>query len=433
MIFLASANELGQNASGGNLRSASFPNSDDGFYFTWQIRLMEYALTFISGFAVATTFVGFYFLRQQNLLKGQLSAKDTEFQLLKMQTDQTQKSSDLMAEKFELLASRIFEDKSHRFQDQSLKNLTLLLEPFKERLKDFEKKVEDSYSQERTERGSLRGELQQLMQLNLKMSSEAESLTKALRGDNRAQGAWGEMILESILEKSGLRKDSEYYVQGIESSLKNEDGAPIRPDVIINLPEGKHLIVDSKVSLTAYDQYVNSDANVDKEKFAKLHSESLKRHVDLLAAKKYHTADKLISPDFVVLFMPLESAFAVALKFRPDLQQEAWDKRVAIVSPTTLLVTLKMVSALWKTERQERNAQEIAEKGGLLYDKFVGLITDLEMMGKKFDDAKNSYDGVMSKLKDGRGNLLRQVDQLRELGVKSSKRLSLESIKDSLP
>ncbi len=398
--------------------------------FPWQTKRMEFTLFFITGFTLATLLIGFIAYRANNQLKAQLFAKDTELQVLKGQTEQNQKNSELMAEKFELLASRIFEEKSTRFQSQSVKDLSQLLEPFKERLKDFEKKVEDSYSQERTERGTLRGELQQLMQLNLKMSNEAESLTKALRGDNRTQGAWGEMILESILEKSGLRKGVEYLVQGIESSLKNEDGTIIRPDVIIHLPEGKHIIIDSKVSLTAYDQYVNSESNEDKERFAKLHSDSLKRHVDLLAAKKYHTADKLISPDFVILFMPLEPAFAVAFKVRPELQQEAWDKRIAIVSPTTLLVTLKMVSALWKTERQERNAMEIAEKGGALYDKFVGLVTDLELMGKKFDDAKNSYDGVMSKLKDGRGNLLRQVDQLRELGVKASKRLAIESSKD---
>ena len=360
-------------------------------------------------------------------LQMELQLAQTQLQMMQTQHQQEQANGDRLSQKFELLANRIFEDKSHRFQDQSLKNLGLLLEPFKERLKEFEKKVEDSYSQERTERGSLRGELQQLMQLNLKMTSETETLTKALRGDNKTQGNWGEMILENLLERSGLRKGVEYFAQGIESALKNEDGQNIRPDVIINLPEGKHIILDSKVSLTAYDQYVNSEDDATKERMAKTHAESLKRHVDTLSAKKYETADKLESQEFVLLFMPLESAFALALKVRPELQAEAWEKRVAIVSPTTLLVTLKMVAALWKTERQERNAKDIAEKGGLLYDKFVGLVSDLEMIGKKFDEAHKAYDGAMSKLKDGRGNLLRQVEQLRELGVKNSKSLNLDN------
>jgi len=382
---------------------------------------LTFLALFLAGFGFGALVLGVLAFRY----KTKAVATSMELTLLKSQLEQSQKGSDLMAEKFELLAARIFEEKSTRFQDQNLKNIGILLEPFKDRLKEFEKKVEDSYSTERTERGSLRGELQQLMQLNLKMSNEAESLTKALRGDNRTQGAWGELILESILEKSGLRKGQEYTVQGLDLALKNEEGSQIKPDVIIHLPEGKHIIVDSKVSLTAYDQYMNCEDKDEREKLAKLHLDSLRRHVEQLSAKKYHTADKLISPDFVILFMPLEPAFALAMRLRPELQQEAWDKRIAIVSPTTLLVTLKMVSALWKTERQERNALEIAEKGGQLYDKFAGLVSDLENMGKKIEDAQKSYESVMSKLKDGRGNLLRQVDQLRELGVKTSKQLKI--------
>jgi DNA recombination protein RmuC len=387
----------------------------------------QFFFGFFTAAAILGLFCGFYLFR----MKKQVLTREAEILVLKGQLEHGQKSGDLMADKFELLASRIFEEKNSRFLDQSMKNIASALDPFKERLKDFEKKVEDSYSTERSERSSLKGELQQLMQLNLKMSSDAESLTKALRGDNRTQGAWGEMILESILEKSGLRKGEEYVVQGLESNqIKNEDGTIIRPDVIINLPDNKHIIIDSKVSLTAYDHYINSELAEDRDRHAKAHTESLRRQMESLSSKKYHTADKLISPDFVILFMPLEPAFALAMKMRPELQQDAWDKRVALVSPTTLLVTLKMVSALWKTERQERNAQEIAEKGGQLYDKFVSLISDLEGMGKKIEDTQKTYENVMSKLKDGRGNLIRQVDQLRELGVKASKRLQLESTKE---
>jgi len=327
-------------------------------------------------------------------------------------------------ERFEALAGRVLDDRVSRLQELQTQGLGQMLEPFRERLKDFERKVEESYNAERSERGSLRGELNKLLELNLRMSSEAENLSRALRGDTRTQGAWGEGILENILERSGLRKGEEYIVQAAEMSLRNELGQPIRPDVIVRLPENRHLIVDSKVSLTAYAQYMNCDDPIEQEALAKQHADSVKRHIDGLAAKKYQTADQLNSPDFVILFMPLEPAFALAMRKRPEIQQEAWEKQIAIVSPTTLLVTLKMVAAIWKTERQERNALEIAERGGLLYDKFVGFVGDLEQVGRKFDEAQKSYAGAMGKLRDGKGNLLNQVELLRELGVKTNKRLA---------
>jgi len=379
---------------------------------------IEFLLGFVLGSIIVGGFAFFFF-------KGKLQAKESELLLAKLQVEQTQSLSQQMSEKFELLASRIFDEKTAKFQDQSIQNLTFLLDPFKERLKDFEKKVEESYSTERTERGSLRGELSKLIELNLKMSTEAESLTRALRGDNKTQGAWGELVLENILEKSGLRKGEEYTVQATDFSLRNEDGQPIRPDVIIHLPDDKHIIVDSKVSMTAYDAYMSSMKQEDQDKWAKAHTDSIKRHVDGLANKKYHTADKLTTTDFVILFIPLESSFALAMKYRPELQQEAWEKRIAIVSPTTLLVTLKMVAALWKTERQEKNALEIAKKGGMLYDKFVGLVTDLEGLGKKLDDAQKAHGQVMNKMKEGRGNLFNQVETLRELGAKAEKKLQI--------
>jgi len=375
---------------------------------------------FIGAIAVG----GFIYLKFKNLLL----VKDSELAIAKLQAEQTQNLSQQMGDKFELLASRIFDEKTTRFQDQSIKNLGVLLDPFKDRLKEFEKKVEESYSTERTERGSLRGELTKLMELNIKMSTEAESLTRALKGDTKTQGAWGELVLENVLERSGLRKDQEYTLQAVDFSLRNEDGQPIRPDVIVHLPENKHIIIDSKVSMTAYEAYASSARPEDQEKWAKSHTDSIKRHVDSLAAKKYHTATDLTTTDFVILFMPLESAFALAMKFRPELQQEAWEKRIAIVSPTTLLVTLKMVAALWKTERQEKNALEIAKKGGQLYDKFVGLVTDFETLGKKLDDAQKSHHQVMNKMKEGKGNLFTQVENLRELGAKTEKRLQIESL-----
>ncbi|PIS10545.1 MAG: DNA recombination protein RmuC [Bdellovibrio sp. CG10_big_fil_rev_8_21_14_0_10_47_8] len=373
----------------------------------------------------------FLFLRQQMFqLRESHFQKEQEVLDLRMQTTrlEAQKKDfeelhQQMTDRFELLASKLFEEKSHRMNDQNMKNLTTLLEPFKERLKDFEKKVEETYSTERAERGSLRGELSKLMELNIRMSSEAQNLTKALKGDNKVMGNWGEMILENILERSGLRKGEEYTVQGTDMGLKSESGRDLRPDVIINLPEGKHIIVDSKVSLKDYDAYIEAESPELKEQCAKAHVDSLKRHIDGLSEKKYHAAEGLLSPDFVILFMPIEPAFALAFKYRPDLLQMAWDQNIALVSPTTLLTTLRTVSAIWKQERQERNAMEIAKRGGMLYDKFASLVEDLDDLGGKIQGVQKSHSQVMNKLSEGSGNLIRQVEMLKELGAKAEKKL----------
>ena len=329
----------------------------------------------------------------------------------------------VLAEKFELISHRLLEETTKKLSDHSQRNLSTVIDPFKERLKDFESKVENFYAQERADKGSLRGELTRLMDLNLKMTLEAENLTKALKGDNKAQGNWGEMILENILSNSGLRKDEEYILQGTDLSLKNDEGQSIRPDVIIKLPESKHLIVDSKVSLVAYEAYCQADDETMKLKFAKAHVESLRQHIRGLAAKKYHSADQLISPDFVMLFMPIEPAFALAFKMDPSLMHEAWDKRVALVSPTTLLTTLKTVATIWKQERQERNALEIAKRGGALYDKFVTVVQDFEGMGDQITRLGKSHEQLMSKMSQGTGNVIRQVEMLRELGAKADKKI----------
>jgi DNA recombination protein RmuC len=346
---------------------------------------------------------------------------------LKMQSELNQQlSQDLsqqMSLRFEAMATRFFEEKAAKLSDQNVKDLGTLLEPFKERLKDFEKKVEEAYATERSERGSLRGELSKLMELNLRMSSEAENLTKALKGDNKTMGNWGEMILENILERSGLRKGEEYVIQGTDLALRNNDGQVIRPDVIVNLPDNKHIIVDSKVSLLAYENYSQAETTEQREAAAKLHVESLKRHIDGLSAKKYSSSEQLSTPDFVILFMPIEPAFALAFKYKPDLLQYAWDKNVALVSPTTLLTTLRTVAAIWKQDRQEKNALEIARRGGQLYDKFASLVEDLEDLGKKIEATQKSHGHVMSKLNEGTGNLIRQVEMLRELGAKAEKKL----------
>lgn len=378
---------------------------------------MTNTFTFIVGFMLGGTLIGafvYYFLKIQ-MKQIQMDKANSELFY--------QQVSSQMSDKFEALASKIFEEKSDRFSDQNLKSLAVLIEPFKERLKDFEKKVEETYSTERAERGSLRGELSKLMELNIRMSSEAQNLTKALKGDNKIMGNWGEMILENILERSGLRKGEEYILQGTNMGLKNDQGQDIKPDVIVHLPDGKHIIIDSKVSLKDYDTYIQSESNEDKELAAKAHVVSLKNHIDGLSQKKYYSSEKLISPDFVILFMPIEPAFALGFKYKPDLMQYAWEKNIALVSPTTLLTTLRTVSAIWKQERQERNALEIARRGGALYDKFAALVEDLNDLGTKLNTVQKTHAQVMNKLSEGTGNLLRQVDMLKELGAKAEKKL----------
>lgn len=394
--------------------------------------MTELILGLLVGALAAGLAVFFVFRNKVASFQSLLESKQQEIESLKVkaanlegQKKDYETLSTQMTEKFESLASKIFEDKSTKFSDQNLRSLTTLLEPFKERLKDFEKRVEETYSSERAERGTLRGEINKLFDLNIKMSTEAENLTRALKGDNKLMGNWGEMILENILEKSGLRRNEEYTVQGSELGLKNDSGKDIRPDVIVHLPDGKHIIIDSKVSMLAYEEYVQA-APEKQEGFAKAHVESLKQHINGLSAKKYHSADGLITPDFVILFMPIEPAFALAFKHKPDLLQFAWEKNVALVSPTTLLTTLRTVAAIWKQERQERNALDIAKRGGALYDKFVGLVEDLDQLGQKIEGMQKAHTTVMSKLNSGPGNLIRQVEMLQELGAKAEKKMPIK-------
>lgn len=325
-----------------------------------------------------------------------------------------------MTLQFENLAQKIFEEKSNKFSDQNYKQLSTLLDPLKERIKDFEKKVEDTYSQERYERGHLKGEISKLIELNTTMSKEAHNLVLALKGENKTQGNWGELILENILERSGLRKGEEYLTQ---ETVRGPEGEMLRPDVIVKLPDGKHLIVDSKMTLNAYEAYSSAIDEIQKDKAGLQHIESLKRHINELSEKKYHLADQIISPDFVILFMPLEPAFALAFQLKPDLFTSAWEKHIAIVSPTTLLATLRTVSYSWKQDRQQKNALEIAKSGGNLYDKFVGIVNDLDQLGKKIKSLTESHESVMSKISTGKGNLISQVEKLKELGAKAEKSL----------
>ncbi|MFN3454841.1 MAG: DNA recombination protein RmuC [Pseudobdellovibrio sp.] len=373
---------------------------------------------FIAGAALAGFIV-------YSKMKIQLEIWRNKYDLEKQTSEQYQKNinehQNKMTLQFENLAQKIFDEKSNKFSDQNQKQLSNLLDPLKERIKDFEKKVEDTYSQERSERGHLRGEISKLIELNQSMSKEAHNLVVALKGENKTQGNWGELILENILERSGLRKGEEYFTQ--ETLKSSEDERILRPDVIVKLPDGKHLIVDSKVTLAAYEAYSSAESEEEREQQSLAHVESLKRHVNGLSEKKYHLAEQIISPDFVMLFMPLEPAFALAFKLKPDLFEQAWAKNIAIVSPTTLLATLRTVSSLWKQDRQQKNAFEIAKRGGELYDKFAGIVKDLETLGDRLSTVNKSHADIMSKVFQGRGNLISQVEKLKELGAKADKTL----------
>ncbi len=358
-------------------------------------------------------------VREKSDLLAQVQNFQAKYDTLKSQGDDL---SSTMKTEFKLMAQTLLEEKSNRFLDLNQKNMFGLLEPLKERLKDFEKKVDEVYAAEGRERGMLRGELNKLIELNMTMSQEARNLTQALKGENKTQGNWGELVLESILEKSGLRAGHEFITQGEGMQLKGENGQRLQPDVIVNVPGNRHIVVDAKMTLKAYEAYASAEDDA-REAFARLHVKSLEDHITNLSGKKYHTADKLISPDFVLLFMPLEPAFALAFKLKPEIFQQAWDKNIAIVSPTTLLTTLRTVASLWKQERQQRNALDIAKRGGLLYDKFVGLVTDFRNVGEKLEAAQKAHSDVFKKLSDGKGNIISQVEELKELGVKTEKSL----------
>ena len=319
---------------------------------------------------------------------------------------------------FEVLANKILEEKSNKFTIQNKENLKIILNPLQEKIKVFEDKVDRTHKESIDYHAALRQQILGLKEMNLQMSKETINLTKALKGDNKTQGNWGELVLERVLEKSGLEKDREYYVQ---QSFINDNGKRILPDVVIHLPDNKKMIVDSKVSLTAYEQFVNEDDETLKEQFLKEHVNSLKRHVEQLSEKKYEDIYKIESPDFVLLFVPIEPAFAVAINADNHLYNKAFERNIVIVTPSTLLATLRTIDSMWNNEKQQKNAIEIARQAGALYDKFQGLLSDLISIGKRIDDSKKEYSSAMNKLFDGRGNLITSVEKLKKMGAKAKK------------
>jgi DNA recombination protein RmuC len=321
-----------------------------------------------------------------------------------------------LADQFQNLANRIFEEKGEKLVQQNVANLDSLLRPLGERLKEFQVRVEETYDKESKQRFSLQGEIQKLVEANARMSADALNLTNALKGDSRTQGAWGEVVLERVLEASGLQKGREYDIQ------VGFDGGRSRPDVIIRLPEGKHVVVDSKVSLTAYESYCNAGDETGKKRELARHIDSLRAHVKGLADKNYQSLYGIRTPDFVLMFVPLEPAFALAGE-RPDLFDEAFSRNVMIVSPTTLVISLRTIASIWRYEYQNRNAQELVRQCTALYEKFVGFVADVEEIGRRLKAAQSSYDDAHGKLTSGKGNLIRQVERIRELGLKPAKPL----------
>ncbi|MFI5211854.1 MAG: DNA recombination protein RmuC [Ignavibacteria bacterium] len=330
---------------------------------------------------------------------------------------------------FENLAGKILEDKSRRFTLQNKENLDVLLNPLKEKISDFEKKVNDVYVNETKERAALSEQLKNLHELNRQMSEEANNLTRALKGDTKTQGSWGEFILESVLEKSGLVKGREFLIQ---ETRKGEDGSNLRPDVIINMPDEKSMIIDSKVSLTAYETYYSSENNEERKLALGEHINSIRRHLKGLSPKEYQNIYGLQSLDFVLMFIPIEPAFALAVQNDQSLFYEAFEKNIVIVSPTTLLATLRTISSIWKQEKQNRNALEIAKKGGELYDKLSAFVEDLIKVGSRMDDAKKSYEEAMKKLADGRGNIILRAENLKLMGANATKSIDPRIIERSL-
>jgi DNA recombination protein RmuC len=357
-------------------------------------------------------------------LSSEISSLKAEYdnlqEKLAEQKGEIEKLQEKFIKEFENLANKILEEKSSKFTEQNKANLDQILKPLSEKIKDFENKVEETNKESIDRNAALRQQLSSLKEMNLQMSQDAQNLVKALKGDTKAQGDWGEIQLERILERSGLRKGEEYSIQ---ESFTDEDGSRKRPDVIVNLPEEKKIIIDSKVSLVDYERFVSAEEDDQKNIHLKAFINSVKRHIKDLSDKEYQNLFQEESLDFVLMFIPIEPAFSIALQFGEELYSQAWDKRIMIVSPMNLFIALRTIANIWKQEYQNRNVIEIAKQSGALYDKFVGFVDDLIDVGNRMDQAKGSYEGAMNKLSEGSGNLVKRAEKIKELGAKTTKSL----------
>lgn len=317
---------------------------------------------------------------------------------------------------FENIANKILKNRSEEFSTSNTKAIGELLNPLKERIQSFEKKVDETYDKELRDKISLREEVKKLTEMNARVSEEANNLTKALKGDVKKQGNWGEIVLERVLERSGLTKGQEYEREEV---VEGADNSVQRPDVIIHLPDNKHIVVDSKVSLVAYEKFVTAETDERQAQALKEHIASIRSHVKLLSEKNYQNAINLNTPDFVLMFIPVEASFSVAVQADGELFSYAWERKIVIVSPTTLLATLRTISSIWKQENQTKNAQEIARLSGALYDKFIGFAEDMTKIKTNIDKASGAYDDALKKMKDGNGNIIRTAEKIKELGAKT--------------
>lgn len=339
---------------------------------------------------------------------------------LQVHKQELQQIQEIFKTEFKVLANEILDDKTKKFTEVNRSKLEEILNPLREKIKDFEKKVEETYDKEAQQRFSLKEEVKKLAELNQQVSHEAQNLTRALKGESKTQGNWGEMILENILEKSGLVRDREYSVQ---ASYKGEDGKRFQPDIIVNYPENRNVIIDAKVSLTAYEQYISEDDPGKQEKFLRHHLISVRNHINELNTKNYQGQYNLQSLDFIMMFMPVEPAYLLAVQKDPEIWNYAYDRRILLISPTNLLAALKMIAGLWRQEYQSKNVLEIARQSGDLIDKFYSLLEDLTHLGKDLNAAQKSYDDAINKLSEGKGNLIRRVEKIKELGAKTKKKL----------
>lgn len=344
-----------------------------------------------------------------------LSHLNEKLETQKAETENLQKK---FTTEFENLANKILDEKSNKFSKLNQENIANILNPLKEKISDFEKKVESNSKDSISMHSALKEQIRNLTALNEQMSKEANNLTKALKGDSKMQGNWGELILERVLEKSGLEKGREYDVQ---QSFTTDEGTRVLPDVVIHLPDGKKMIIDSKVSLTAYEKYVSTDDELEKSKFLKEHIQSIEKHVSSLSSKNYQDLYKIESPNFVLLFIPIEPAFAIAINHDEKIYNKAFAQNIVIVTPSTLLATLRTIDSMWQNKKQQDNALEIADKAGKLYDKFQALTQDLISVGNRLNSTKSEYDNAMNKLSEGKGNLISRVEKLKELGAKANK------------
>jgi DNA recombination protein RmuC len=370
---------------------------------------------------------------QQTLLKTEAERSDLKAELAKqlsaysyLQTATDEKITLLndakkqLTDQFTLLADRIFDEKNQRFQTQSRESLELQLKPFKEQLKDFRLRVDHIYSDENRERGELKSQLKTLQEMNVSIGKEAQNLTRALKGDNKAQGNWGEVILEKVLEESGLRKGHEYETQ---VSFTDDSGRRRQPDVIVRLPDDKDIVIDAKVSLVAYERYCSSDDEDERQSFLREHAQSVKAHINGLSTKGYEHIEGLRTLDFVFIFIPVEAAFMAAFEHDPDLFRSAYEKNIIVVGPTTLLATLRTVQSIWRYERQNQNAEKIAKDAGALHDQFALVVQSLEDIGKHLDRGRDAFEKTMNRMTLGKGNLVGRVSRLEALGAKVKKTL----------